>query len=194
MSSELPIPQPPRELHEIEVEDASLTFPAFTAHTAWHLGSLLRSKLVASEKPVVINISLAQGNHCLFHCTTHPGTTPDNDNWVARKRNTVLRWGSSTWYMHIKFAGDETAFAAKYGLTTNAGDYAIHGGGFPVRIVLFNHRSLFQAQPTLTLHLTDTRSWCGRCGGSSRCLRTEARARPWYHYPDCWRNARRIER
>ena len=36
--------------------------------------------------------------------------------------------------MHNKFAGDEVAFAAKFALGQNAGDYAIHGGGWPVRV------------------------------------------------------------
>ena len=135
MSSDSTLPVPPHELDEIELLDNSLTFPAFTSQTAWALGSLLRTKLFAFDKPTVIDISLAQGSHCLFHCTTHSGTTPDNDLWVTRKRNTVLRFSCSTWYMHIKFAGDETAFAAKYGLgQDSAGAYAIHGGGFPIRV------------------------------------------------------------
>ena len=134
MASEPLIPVPARELEEIEILDASLSFPAFTSQTAWTLGSLLRTKLVAFSKPCVVDISLAQGGHCLFHCTTHSGTTPDNDAWVARKRNTVLRWGCSSWYMSNKFGGDEMAFAAKFGLGTKAGDYAIHGGGWPIRV------------------------------------------------------------
>ena len=36
--------------------------------------------------------------------------------------------------MHNKFAGDEMAFAAKFGLGVNAGDFAIHGGGWPIRV------------------------------------------------------------
>ena len=36
--------------------------------------------------------------------------------------------------MHNKFAGDEPAFAAKYGLGASAGEYAIHGGGWPIRV------------------------------------------------------------
>jgi uncharacterized protein (UPF0303 family) len=59
---------------------------------------------------------------------------PDNDSWVARKRKTVLRWGVSTWYMHCKFSGDEMAFREKYGLGNSAGEYAIHGGGVPIRV------------------------------------------------------------
>jgi len=37
--------------------------------------------------------------------------------------------------MHCKFSGDEVAFAAKYGLGPDAGSYAIHGGGVPIRVV-----------------------------------------------------------
>jgi uncharacterized protein (UPF0303 family) len=37
--------------------------------------------------------------------------------------------------MHVKFEGDERAFAAKYGLgPEEAGRYAIHGGAVPVRV------------------------------------------------------------
>lgn len=59
---------------------------------------------------------------------------PDNDIWVSRKRATVLRWGVSTWAMHNRFKGDEAEFARKFGLGDKAGLYAIHGGGWPVRV------------------------------------------------------------
>lgn len=36
--------------------------------------------------------------------------------------------------MHCKFGGDEVAFREKYGLGNSAGDYAIHGGGVPIRV------------------------------------------------------------
>jgi len=82
----------------------------------------------------VIDIALANQNQTLFRTCTHSGVMPDNDCWVARKRKTVLRWGCSTWYMHCKFGGDEIAFREKYGLGNSAGDYAIHGGGVPIRV------------------------------------------------------------
>jgi uncharacterized protein (UPF0303 family) len=134
MATEPVIPLPPSDLEQIEHIDNSLTFPTFTAQTAWNLGSLLRTKLMAFANPCVIDISLAHSNHCLFHATTKSGTSPDHDSWVARKRNAVLRWGTSTWYLHNKFAGDELLFAAKFSMGQRAGDYAIHGGGWPVRV------------------------------------------------------------
>lgn len=60
---------------------------------------------------------------------------PDNEVWVQRKKNTVFRWGCSTWFMHCKFDGDEPSFAAKYGLSPEtASKYAIHGGAIPIRV------------------------------------------------------------
>ncbi|KAH9909695.1 hypothetical protein F4778DRAFT_775610 [Xylariomycetidae sp. FL2044] len=129
------IPPPPRDLEEIASIDKSLIFPSFTASTAWALGTTLRQKLATCfpSKPAVIDISLAWGQHCLFHSVTGPpGTGPDNDSWVARKRNTVLRFGVSSWYMQVKMGGDERAFAEKYALERR--EYAIHGGGWPVKV------------------------------------------------------------
>jgi len=128
------LPTPTRVLEEIDSLDNSLVFPHFTAQTAWTLGSLLRTRLMAFSKPTIIDISLAHGTHCLFHAATHSGTNPDNDSWVSRKRNTVLRFGKSTWFMHNKYQGNEAEFAAKFSLGPHAGDFAIHGGGWPLRV------------------------------------------------------------
>jgi len=66
---------------------------------------------------------------------SRPGTVPENDNWIRRKRNVVLRFGFSTWAAHNMFdKGDEDKFKARFQLGEQAGEYAIHGGGFPVRV------------------------------------------------------------
>ncbi|KAH6710914.1 hypothetical protein DL95DRAFT_322727 [Leptodontidium sp. 2 PMI_412] len=129
-----PIAAPPRDLESIAHIDKSLVFEHFTTDDAWELGSALRNRLLPIATPVVINISLANQNQILFHTCTHSGVMPDNDSWVSRKRKTVLRWGCSTWYMQCKFDGDEVAFREKYGLGNSAGEYAIHGGGVPIRV------------------------------------------------------------
>ncbi|KAH8811412.1 hypothetical protein F5884DRAFT_273391 [Xylogone sp. PMI_703] len=129
-----PIPTPPNDLASIGQTDASLTLDHFTLDDAWELGCALRTRLMPIKAPVVINISSANQNQTLFHTCTHSGVMPDNDSWVARKRKTVLRFGVSTWYMHVKFHGDEKAFAEKYGLGERAGEYAIHGGAVPIRV------------------------------------------------------------
>ena len=131
--STYPLTNPPTDLSAISQIDTSILFPTFTVPDAWDLGCLLRSRLSTFPSPTVISITLANGTP-LFYTAVHPGITPDNSHWVARKSATVLRFGNSTWYMHNKFQGDEKAFADKYCLQEKAKEYAIHGGGFPVRV------------------------------------------------------------
>ncbi|KAI5249849.1 hypothetical protein E4T43_00432 [Aureobasidium subglaciale] len=128
-----PLTNPPTDLSAISQIDSSILFPSFTTTDAWILGNLLRSRLSTYPSASVISITLANTTP-LFYTAVSPGVTPDNTFWVARKSATVLRFGCSTWYMHNKFQGDEKAFAEKYCLQERAKEYAIHGGGFPVRV------------------------------------------------------------
>ncbi|TPX17707.1 uncharacterized protein E0L32_002808 [Thyridium curvatum] len=132
-----PIPSPPTNAEEVKEQCDSFTLDSFTVDDAWHLGHLLHARLapLAAEKPTVISIATANTSQLLFHCVTGAGTSPDNEVWVRRKRNTVLRFGCSTWLMHCKFDGDEDAFRAKYGINPEqTNEYAIHGGGIPIRV------------------------------------------------------------
>ncbi|OKL56196.1 hypothetical protein UA08_08399 [Talaromyces atroroseus] len=131
----------------------SAIFPAFTASTAFDLGCAIRNRILSlpasQRKPAVVSITSCQGNQTLFHAVTESGTTPDNEEWVRRKRNTVLRWACSTWALRRKMVGSsdsgfgeafvEKAFAQKHGLKSSVpegvpDDYAIHGGGFPIKV------------------------------------------------------------
>ncbi|KAL5000406.1 hypothetical protein BDV10DRAFT_183472 [Aspergillus recurvatus] len=149
----------PRDLAAQESSPSTL-FNSFTSNTAFQLGLSLRTRILSlpssQRKPALISISLGGSNsptgapHVVFQCATEPGTIPDNDVWVRRKRNTVERWGVSSWLMRRKLIagleggngdgiGVEEAFVRKYALGSssggkNADDYAIHGGGFPVRV------------------------------------------------------------
>ncbi|KAF5584970.1 hypothetical protein FPANT_7663 [Fusarium pseudoanthophilum] len=132
------VPKPPSDLEELKADCDSFTFTSFTTEDAFVLGNLLYARLypyAVKGKPTVISIALANTSQVVFQTVTGPGTAPDNEQWVRRKRNTVLRFGNSTWFMHNKFKGDEVAFAAKYGIAdSNKGDYAIHGGAIPIRV------------------------------------------------------------
>lgn len=122
------------QLNTLIAEGESFMFDAFTHSDAWELGHLLHAKLTPDPRPTLINISLANGL-TLYQSTTGPGVTPDNERWVSRKRNSVMRWGVSSWLWHCKFEGDEAAFAAKFGFSPEvAGQFAIHGGGVPIRV------------------------------------------------------------
>ncbi|KAL3483972.1 hypothetical protein BJX62DRAFT_61612 [Aspergillus germanicus] len=134
-TSELaPIPLPPSDLPALQEEGHSLMFSSFTTEDALELGHLLYARLapLASETPAVVSITLANSGQVLFQCVTGPGTTADNEHWIRRKRNTTLRFGASSWFMHCKFQGDEGAFAAKYSVGND--EYAIHGGAVPIYV------------------------------------------------------------
>jgi len=132
-STPYPLTNPPTDLSAISQIDSSILFPSFTVSDAWDLGCLLRSRLLTFPGSTVISITLANSTP-LFYTAVRSGITPDNTSWVNRKSATVLRFGCSTWYMHNKFQGDEKAFAEKYCLLDKAKEFAIHGGGFPVRV------------------------------------------------------------
>ncbi|KAJ5189250.1 hypothetical protein N7491_005578 [Penicillium cf. griseofulvum] len=133
---------------------ASQIFHKFTADTAWQLGNALRDRILrlpsGQRKPALISIALnGVPLHVVFQSVTESGTIPDNENWVRRKRNTVLRWGVSSWAMRQKTISGlaagasadqiEAAFVKKYAVPSATGgavadEYAIHGGGYPIRV------------------------------------------------------------
>lgn len=111
----------------IAEQERALVFPRFTLDTAWSLGTALRDAALARAAPVAIDISLPE--RPLFH-TALPGAGPDNADWVRRKRNTVLRLGTSTLGIGLKLAASGETLEGRYGLSLR--DHAAHGGGFPL--------------------------------------------------------------
>jgi uncharacterized protein (UPF0303 family) len=134
---EKPLLTSPSQLEALKADSDSFTLTSFTVDDAYHLGTLLRARLLpfSTEKPTLISIALANSQQVIFQCAVGSGTMPDNEQWVRRKRNAVLRWGSSTWFLQCKYAGDEEAFRRKFGMDDEqAGKYAIHGGGVPIKV------------------------------------------------------------
>ena len=115
------------DLALIAEQESQLVFPRFTLETAWTLGIILRDAALARSAPVAIDISLPE--RPLFHAAL-PGAGPDNADWVRRKRNTVLRLGTSTLGVGLKLAASGETLEGRYGLSSR--DHAAHGGGFPL--------------------------------------------------------------
>lgn len=125
----------PRSQDLILAQERASPLPAFNASIAFRLGSALHARLLPFPSPTCIHIStVSSPPHVLFHAVTREGTELDNDYWVQRKRNSVIRFGASTWRLHVKHEGDEAAFAKKVGGEAKAGEYAIHGGGVPIYV------------------------------------------------------------
>jgi uncharacterized protein (UPF0303 family) len=117
------------DLDIIAEQERLLQFPSFSSATAWELGLRLRDAALQVEPPMTVEIQLA--GRTLFACCTGDAPAGQAD-WIRRKRNTVLRFGRSSYAMGLMLERDGKTIEARHGLTL--ADYAMHGGGFPIAL------------------------------------------------------------
>ncbi|MCW7946558.1 hypothetical protein AAW14_32435 [Streptomyces hygroscopicus] len=118
-----------RDIAELEAQEHRLTLHHFTYDDAWALGTLLVELARARKAPVAIDIR--RGGQQLFHAAL-PGSTPDNDAWIDRKRRVVERYGCSSLLVGSRFRAKGTTFEESSRLDPDV--YAAHGGAFPVTV------------------------------------------------------------
>ncbi|KAF2020419.1 hypothetical protein BU24DRAFT_382310 [Aaosphaeria arxii CBS 175.79] len=132
-----PIAHPPKDVPLVKETCDSFTFESFTEEDAWELGHLLYARLLefTPQQSTVISIALASSGQILFQTACGPDTTKENENWIERKRNTILRFAGSSWYWHCVWDGDEDRFRKVFSMSIEeSSKYAIHGGGVPIRV------------------------------------------------------------
>lgn len=115
------------DLEILTRQESLLRFPVFEPETAWQLGNLLRSALLARNAGGSVEIELA--GHLLFACAT-PGAKPSQADWIRRKRNTVHRFHRSSYAIGRELARNGTSLEAAHNLSETG--FAAHGGGFPL--------------------------------------------------------------
>ncbi|MBP1846723.1 uncharacterized protein (UPF0303 family) [Rhizobium petrolearium] len=117
------------DIAKIAEQERTLVFDRFDLSTAWDLGSLLRHMATERGQGVAIDVRL----HSMpaFYAAL-PGSTADNEGWVRRKRNLVLRFFQSSYAIGRKLTQQEATLQEKYGLSS--ADYAAHGGSFPITV------------------------------------------------------------
>ena len=118
-----------QDMKKIALQEERLQFDRFDAATAWTVGTRLREAAEAQEKAVAIDI---QVNGFLLFFTAMPGTTPDNMDWVRRKKNVVSRFHRSSYSVGLELQRDKTTLQERYAAEDR--DYAAHGGCFPIRL------------------------------------------------------------
>jgi uncharacterized protein (UPF0303 family) len=115
------------DLSILEQQERLLRFATFNPETAWELGCTLRALLMDSRAGGTIEIELA--NHLLFACAT-PSANPGQADWIRRKRNTVHRFGRSSYAIGRLLESNNETLQSRHCL--KPADYAAHGGGFPI--------------------------------------------------------------
>ena len=90
----------------LAMQEEILQFSHFTNEDAWELGSLMVTEAARNHLPVVISIRLNQG-YTLFQYA-FKGTSYNNEQWMARKQNTVrtMEMSSLRFFMMLKKNGD----------------------------------------------------------------------------------------
>ena len=114
-------------LKELEVQEQQLQFDRFSHEDAVALG--LRLYETAKEKNLPVTIDITRNGHQLFHLSM-PGTSPDNDQWVARKIKLVNRMGMSSFRVGMLLRSLGMTLEERFELSHY--EYAAHGGCFPV--------------------------------------------------------------
>jgi uncharacterized protein (UPF0303 family) len=116
-----------QDLEKIAQQEKRLQFKSFNAEVAWAVGTAL--KAAAEKRGVAVAIDIHLNGHQLFSYAM-PETTPDNWEWIRRKRNVVQRYHRSSYAIGLTHQRAQTTLYEKTGLDVK--DYAPHGGCFPI--------------------------------------------------------------
>jgi len=114
---------------QLAAEERELRFADFSLEDAWVLGSGMRAAAVEAGLPIAIGIQL--GEQRVFH-TALPGSSSDNDHWLARKTRVALRYGQASLAVGEGFRDRGRDFDSDSRL--DPADYAAHGGVVPLRL------------------------------------------------------------
>ena len=115
------------DLARLAFQEEQLQFDAFTSDTAWQLGVRLKEAVEARGKAAAIEIQL-HGFPLFYYAM--PGTTPDNSDWIRRKRNVVQRFQKSSYAVRLSLRKKGTTLTSQAGLPLR--DHADAGGCFPI--------------------------------------------------------------
>ncbi|GIW35160.1 heme-degrading domain-containing protein [Meiothermus sp.] len=115
-----------QDLKVLAEQEARLRFEQFNAATAWVLGQQLKLAAEQLHSAIAMDISFF-GQPLFFYAM--PGATPDNAEWIRRKRNVVQRFHRSSYAVGLMLKHKEVGLEER-GL--DARDFAVHGGSFPI--------------------------------------------------------------
>ncbi|HWY09509.1 MAG TPA: heme-degrading domain-containing protein [Candidatus Acidoferrales bacterium] len=119
-----------QDLEKIALQEKRLQFEHFDSEAAWAIGTAL--KAAAEKRKVSVAIDIQLHGLPLFSFAM-AGITPDNWDWIRRKRNVVMRYHRSSYAIGLKYERAHTTLHAATGLELK--DFAPHGGCFPILLV-----------------------------------------------------------
>ena len=116
-------------LTELLAQEETLTLRHFTNHDALRAGQYVIDRALREQLSVAVE--LKRNGQRLFYAALD-GTAPDQEEWIRRKSNVVLRHGHSSLYMRLYNESKNRSYHTMYAV--DPADYADAGGSFPVRV------------------------------------------------------------
>lgn len=113
----------------LEEQNSRIGFTSFDYDDAYRLGSAIMAKAAADD--LRITVTMTFGEQRVFHAA-RPGTTADNDDWLARKFRVVARYNAPSFLISTKYRARGQDFNEVTGLPIT--EYVAAGGAFPLRV------------------------------------------------------------
>lgn len=117
------------KIETVQKQEELLQFTTFTNEDAVNLGLFLYHR--AKEQGYPISIHITKNRQEIFHAAL-PGTSPDSDNWIARKQNTVMHFLISTVQVSLILQKRGITLEDKFKLSEK--EYSSAPGGFPITV------------------------------------------------------------
>ena len=112
---------------DLLAEEKDLILDRFDYASAWSLGARIRD--AAAQRHLPIAIEVFHGTAPVFFALL-PGATPDNSQWIRRKRAVALRFHHSSLYMRLVCESKGVRLSERYGLPET--EFVASGGAVPI--------------------------------------------------------------
>ena len=113
----------------LALEAKTLQLSSLTQAEALEIGAIAQEIGLDRNLPIAIEVRMK--DWIVFHASL-PGSTPDNDSWIARKARVVNATGNSTMYERVLAEEQGINWYESHGVTEET--HAVHGGCLPLNV------------------------------------------------------------
>jgi len=114
-------------IDELAGQEQRIRFSSFSPQRGIDIGFALLE--AARTRDLAVAIDVYAFGQTLFHVAL-PGTSPDNDRWIERKRAVVLRFHKSSFRVGRELEAAQKTIDQRYYVDPHA--FSPHGGSFPI--------------------------------------------------------------
>lgn len=113
----------------LALEARTLMLPSLTQAEALEIGEIACT--IGRDRALPIAVEVRLKEWIVFHASL-PGSTPNNDAWIARKARVTMATGNSTMYERVLAEEQGIDWYASKGLSEEI--HAIHGGALALNV------------------------------------------------------------